>query len=339
MKFEAEAIKILLAEDDEINREVVLDILSPLNMNIDVAVNGEDALSKVKSTDYDFIFMDYLMPVMDGAEATRQIRRLGLKYRTIPIVALTASSDELDTLLDAGMSDYIVKPISYEKACNMLVEWLPKGSVYLTSEEENGKKATEEDLPEIEGINTSLGVSNSGSARLFKKLLSDYALVGERKAENIENLLKDGSIDDFRIEVHALKSSSNLCGAKKLSADFEKLEKLAKEKDIDGLNSETGKVLEKYRELTEAILKSSGHKENVKNKVSHDYLLVVINKIIKDAENFYLDGVDSGFNELAKCELPDGAEEAFEELRACIEDVDLGHVNKVAAKLAALLEE
>lgn len=129
MTVEKDKIRLLLAEDDAMNRKTFLRMLKPLGLEIDVAVNGEETVQKVKETDYDFIFMDYLMPVMDGAEATKQIRKMGLKYRSLPIVALTGSIDDLDVLLDAGMSDYLTKPTTFEKACRMLDEWLPKSAL------------------------------------------------------------------------------------------------------------------------------------------------------------------------------------------------------------------
>jgi signal transduction histidine kinase len=126
-----EGRRIILAEDVEINREIVLNLLEPTLLKIDCAENGVQALSlfTAASGQYDMIFMDVHMPEMDGYEATRRLRALDIpKAKTIPIVAMTANvfREDVEKCLRAGMNDHIGKPIDFEMVLAKLRKYLPK---------------------------------------------------------------------------------------------------------------------------------------------------------------------------------------------------------------------
>ncbi len=124
--------RILVTDDNEINRSVLQAILEPFQMTIDETENGKEAVEKAKQNAYDLIFMDSHMPVMDGAEATKLIRELEVMTgRHTPIVATTADAitGVRDQLLAAGMDDYIVKPIDIPKLSNIIQNYLPKEKI------------------------------------------------------------------------------------------------------------------------------------------------------------------------------------------------------------------
>jgi len=121
-------IKILLADDNEMNREVTIAMLEILGCEVDAAVNGEDAVQKSQKNSYDIVLMDCQMPLKDGFEATRDIRRLEQDVgRRQVIIALTANalSGDKENCLNAGMDDFITKPFSYEQIEALLMKWLP----------------------------------------------------------------------------------------------------------------------------------------------------------------------------------------------------------------------
>jgi len=123
--------RILLAEDIEINREVVIALLDGSNISIDCAVSGLEALEAIKSSPdaYDLVFMDIQMPEMDGLDATRCIRALpNPEIEKLPIIAMTANvfKKDIDDCKAAGMDDHIGKPISLEELYRILEEYLPK---------------------------------------------------------------------------------------------------------------------------------------------------------------------------------------------------------------------
>jgi two-component system sensor histidine kinase/response regulator len=117
--------RILVVEDEPINREVTVELLAETGLLIDTAVDGFEAVEQVGRNTYQLILMDMQMPRMDGLAATRRIRQMGSALG-IPIIALTANAFDEDKTrcLEAGMSDFLTKPIVPEMLCTMLLKWL-----------------------------------------------------------------------------------------------------------------------------------------------------------------------------------------------------------------------
>jgi len=124
---------ILVAEDVEINREIIIALLEETGVNIDLAENGKEAVNMVKAQPekYDIVFMDMRMPEMDGLEATRQIRTLPPRNREkLPIIAMTANvfRDDVDACIEAGMDDHIGKPIDLERVMEVIRKYCTQAS-------------------------------------------------------------------------------------------------------------------------------------------------------------------------------------------------------------------
>ena len=122
--------KILLAEDNIVNQKVTAGMLEKLGIGVDIAENGQEAINAMKKKKYDLVIMDVQMPVMDGITATQKIRRDAENQPNIdiPIIAMTANATEGDRYIciDAGMNDYITKPISSASLTEILIKWLAK---------------------------------------------------------------------------------------------------------------------------------------------------------------------------------------------------------------------
>lgn len=128
-EFTAPGARILIADDNEINREVAALLLEPLQMQIDTAENGAEALDMIQKNRYDLVFMDHWMPVMNGVEAVEALRRMeGEYYRKLPVIALTADAMEeaKKVFIAAGMNGFVAKPIEMKEICTALKSWLPK---------------------------------------------------------------------------------------------------------------------------------------------------------------------------------------------------------------------
>jgi CheY-like chemotaxis protein len=117
--------RLLLVEDEPVNREVALMILGDIGWRVDIAENGQEAVELATATAYDLILMDMMMPVLGGVDATKIIRQLPQRQR-VPILAMTANAFDEDrkACLTAGMNDFITKPVVPEKLYEMLLKWL-----------------------------------------------------------------------------------------------------------------------------------------------------------------------------------------------------------------------
>ncbi|MCM1044297.1 MAG: response regulator [Candidatus Gastranaerophilales bacterium] len=126
--FTAPEAKILIVDDNEINCMVAEEMLKPLQMQIDIASDGSQALDMIQKKKYDLVFMDHLMPVMDGLEATKALRKLnGDYYKDLPIIALTGNTGKelQEEYFRSGMNDYLSKPIDMTDICKKIRKWVP----------------------------------------------------------------------------------------------------------------------------------------------------------------------------------------------------------------------
>ena len=127
-----EGFRVLLTEDNELNREIASELLSDIGLEIETAKNGKEAVEKMMMKPdhyYDLIFMDIQMPIMNGYEATRAIRSLDSEYaRNIPIIAMTANvfQDDIMKAIESGMNEHVTKPIDMKIVCHVLQKWLKK---------------------------------------------------------------------------------------------------------------------------------------------------------------------------------------------------------------------
>ena len=148
--FTAPDAHILIVDDNTINLTVAQGLLEPLNMQIDTATGAKDAIDKIKKTKFDLIFMDHMMPEIDGVEATHMIRTTFPDYEDTPIIALTANAvaNAKEMFLNEGLNDFVAKPIEIKDIVSKLKKWLPHEKIVLS---ENAQKEDPEDEMSVNG--------------------------------------------------------------------------------------------------------------------------------------------------------------------------------------------
>lgn len=167
--------RILLVEDNEINQELAIELLSGNGIEVDCVNDGSEALVKLAENVYDGVLMDCHMPVMDGYEATRQIRAQE-KFKTLPIIAMTANAMQTDRqkALQAGMNDYIAKPIDIDTMFTTMAKWIKKS---INSELNKSNPETKEALsiPTMDGIDQGIGLKFlNNKMALYRRLLLKF---------------------------------------------------------------------------------------------------------------------------------------------------------------------
>ncbi|MEI8399868.1 MAG: response regulator [Alcaligenaceae bacterium] len=234
-----EGAQILLVEDNEINQEVALGLLAHTHATVEVAANGEIAVALANAKKWDLILMDINMPIMDGIEATKLIRK-NTELNSIPIIALTANILEVDRKLyaSAGMNDYLSKPIRPEDLYLMLLKWItPRLSTESNIGQETAALVVEGSLtqhsiplPTLDHLNTTLGLQfTNGDSRLYRSILSQF------HRQNIEfekNIVQHLHNDEYAVAerlAHTLKATSGSIGAAAIASDAQLLETYIKE--------------------------------------------------------------------------------------------------------------
>ena len=230
--FEDNLPYVLLVDDNDINRQVASTILSKAGCRVDVAVNGIDALEKVKKNSYQLVFMDIQMPVMDGITATKEIKKLNLSTPPI-VVAMTAYSmqDERKNILESGLDDYLAKPIKAKNLIQKVQEYLAPEKLIEKTEIVEKPQETENDVViEDEAIEQLL---KWGGIELLQSAYNDF---NEEADEQLSFCLKSYNEQDFTTlinNLHSLKGSAGTLGIKKVAGTAAELEKQVKEKDYN----------------------------------------------------------------------------------------------------------
>lgn len=246
--FIAPEAEVLIVDDNAINLTVAEGLLEPLKMKIDTATGGKEAVEKISERMYDIVFMDHMMPEIDGVETTHIIRRFHKEYDAVPIIALTANAVEgtMEMFLKEGMNDFVAKPIEVRILVSKVKRWLPTEKIQKVSAAELTTEDAAGVLPVIGDLDVQSALRLVGSEKLFWNVLRDYYRVIEQKSATIRELEQTENWTAYTIEVHALKSASKQIGAHSLSEKAARLEQAGNEKDAELIHAATKDLLRQY---------------------------------------------------------------------------------------------
>ena len=217
--------RVLLVEDNEINREVARELLKMAGLEVAEAHNGYEALDQLAAHHFDVVLMDVQMPELDGIETVRAIRAHE-RFRNLPVIAMTAHAmlGDRERFLDCGMSDYIAKPIEETALLNVLSRWM---SVSAEAKPVETPVATiEGGLPQLlPGLNVGDGVRRtSGNAKLYRRLIAEFRRDLDSTEPRLRELLARGAIKELLDVLHTLKGSSATMGARRVAEESAALE-------------------------------------------------------------------------------------------------------------------
>ncbi len=341
--FTAPDAHILIVDDNEMNLKVARGLLEPLCMQIDTADSGKKAIQMIMEKRYNIVFMDHMMPGMDGIETTERIRKMDDDYyRNVPIVALTANAvmDARSRFTAAGMDDFVAKPIEMKAICSIIKKWLPR-ELICKGEKTSAAKETfaDEQIPNLGDIDRNEGIRCCGSEKLWLDLLGDFYKLIDIKAKKLENCVADGLIRDYTIEVHALKNTARMIGATYLSEWFHRMEDCGNAEDVVTIEEETPPLLEKYRSYKEILAPFAKLQNDALKDADADMLLNLLTVIRDATDSFDLDSVDKAMKELEQYRMPEELKESFDMLRALVADVAMADVMELANEMMEILKQ
>jgi CheY-like chemotaxis protein len=256
--FYAPAANVLVVDDNEFNMRVAQGLLGLFKIDVQTVFSGKEAIDLVQKNEYDIVFMDHMMPEMDGVETTGEIRKLGGKYKQLPIIALTANAVQgaKEMFLSSGFDGFISKPIDLQEMYGILKEWLPPEKLEERPQETPEKTAGGflDALNKVGEINTEIGLSRvSGMEKMYRETLElfDKKLVTECDIMTAD--IHNGNIQNFSISVHAMKSALSTIGAIGLSETALKLETASKDNDIEYCTQRFSAFKDKLLNLHEGL--------------------------------------------------------------------------------------
>ena len=275
------------------NLKVAEGLLLQYKIRIATAISGEEALEKIKTMDYDFIFMDHMMPGMDGVETLHRIRQKpGRYYQTVPVIALTANAigGAREMFIQEGFQDFVAKPIDLVILERVLRRFIPERKMIPSDEYEDYRKGQnkqdslavepvitpkEQDLadkenPENEVLEKEgIDVKNAleffaGEIEAYAEIAGIYCATGDEKIPEIQSAYESEDWKNYVILVHAVKSTSLTVGAVQLSEMAKALEFAGKEGRIEDIRAEHDAMMTEYKRVLEVFRKSgiiSSHTE------------------------------------------------------------------------------
>ena len=256
---------VLVVEDNPINQEVAVEILSTLGCHADIASNGEDAVAMYEAGSYDAILMDCQLPKMDGYAATRAIRERETDGDHIPIIALTAHAlkGDRERCLDAGMDDYLAKPVNPEMVMSALLRWLqvqpsdireeevPEGETSLERPAEGESTPEETDLPVLD-VPQALGAVG-GKTKILKRITGVFLETVPPEVLELKTAISQEDAEKTRHVAHAIKGSAATLGGARLSRSALDIEMAAKEGDIGKAQTLLQKFEPEFAEFKSAL--------------------------------------------------------------------------------------
>ncbi len=299
--FKAKNCKVLVVDDNMINRKVARSLLQTYDLEITEAESGMEAIQHVRGTLFDIIFMDHMMPGMDGIDTVSHIRGECGENGVLPIIiALTANAMEgvRETFLANGFQDFLTKPIDRRTLHMVLLKWIPeekqtRGGGWIDSLQSGNNNLLKFQDIIIEGINTDeVAEHSSASIEEFNELLALYCLDGKRKLEVLRDLWEEQDYKAYGIEVHALKSASANVGAMQVSNRAREQENAVKREDYTFVDSHAEKLLAEYEEQLihiQAYLDAehkAKHREKKDKDLPNAELLEEIRAALSSLENF-----------------------------------------------------
>ncbi len=267
---------ILVVEDNVVNQQVAQALLNEMGLTVCLANNGKEALHLLATQDFDLVFMDVQMPILDGFETTKEIRAQQ-KWRNLPIIALTAyaTHKESEEIIVTGMNDHLTKPIEVSKLVAILKNWLP------LAKKGKKKKSSPPQSPVQAVLNTTAALPRfAHNEELFHQALGATVASYADCSEKLSQLLAQNQRDEARMFVHTMRGEMGTIGAEtvfKLCSELEESFDQNKLNNVDTLLEKLIDAIEQFSNAVEQLLKE---KNNVSQPVISTATLETIEQLL-----------------------------------------------------------
>jgi len=339
-KVYAPDVNVLVVDDRETNLSVICGLLQHCHIIADAAISGAEAIEMAKAKQYELIFMDHMMPEMDGIEATKILRDMGI---TIPIVALTANvvSGAKELLLSAGMDDFLAKPIDKSELYRVLGTWInPEKLIHHIPESDENDVSTQEEsafweiLSGINGLQVDIGLDlASGQEKVYISTLEISLNEIEKSIIRLNGYSLDKDLNDFRIEVHGLKGSLSCIGGTELAGKARNLENAATRDDIDFCEENRSQFVENLASFASELKNAFEALRKNQNFEIPDELKLVLTRMAEAMESTDFSALYEEIDLLDGMEFSEALNDEIENLKSAVLIMDYDTGGRIITRL------
>ena len=272
--FKAPTARVMIVDDNKVNLTVASELMKRFGFEAVLVESGMEAYNRIEEhlVEYDVVFMDHMMPVMDGVETTKKIRALPTKYaKKVPIVALTANAIKgvERQFKEAGMNDYLAKPIHMNQLSEILKRWIPlEKQIHIVNGQEVQPTLTVSpdtgslNMPDsaeiidlLKGIDVEDGLRNCGGNKsVYIKVLTTFA--SSNLLASLQDYFIKGDLENYTVMAHSIKGACRNIGANDVADQAYELEMAGKDEDIEFINKYHKTFCENYAEVLRIVTKA-----------------------------------------------------------------------------------
>lgn len=350
--FTAPEADILVVDDNLINLKVFVNLLKRTQLNVDVADSGKECLQLACKKHYDLIFLDHMMPEMDGIETFHHMKEMETSLcGNTPVIALTANAitGAKEMYLAEGFDAFLPKPVNPVKLEQLILKLLPRDLLHFDVEEESEEStadtnkghqrpaSVEINLPVVEGIDWSYGLMHLTEQELLINMVSDFYKIIESEADKLDGFYDKIHVDanmvvQYRIKVHSMKSTANLIGATVIGGMAKFLEDAARHGELAVLETlhpifikEWRSYKEKLTECMQMICKHDTASE--KKKPADKTEIFSYLKVLKEAaEEMDIDVMDENIEKLQSYQYPDEMQSQIDKLSVLVTNMEVDEI-------------
>jgi len=347
IRFAYPEARILVVDDIATNLKVAKGLLAPYSVMVDTCFNGLQAIEMVKQAflqkrEYDIVFMDHMMPEMDGIQATAEIRALedGF-FKTVPIIALTANAvvGMREVFIEKGFNDFLSKPIDVNKLDEALERWMPKEK---RAKNNSPLSTPDSQLPLIPGVDTAKGIAlTGGTPEAYREVLIIFREDAQERLPLLQTAPAADALPAFVTQIHALKSASASIGAAELSAHAAALEAAGKAADLAFIKENLPVFAEGLSQLAagilvweEAVKKSDSDKKTAAGAVDPVIEMSLLLELAEALQSQKGDDIDRILEQIAQQPLDTNAKTAMDQIS---DEILVAEYEKAGAILESLI--
>ncbi len=352
----APGAEILVVDDNAVNRKVLRSLLKETQVQIAEAGGGAECLELVQENHYDLIFLDHMMPEMDGVETLHRMKQLsGYPCEDTPVVVLTANAvlGAKEKYLAEGFDDFLSKPIVPEKLENMIKKMLPQellqeaaGAEATMGLQQQGTDVPEdmlEGLPQVDGLDWRYAWLHLPDMELLayavKEFYGQIASAADKLEQAYGQITQQEQLENYRIQVHAMKSLAATVGLMPLSGVAKLLENAAKNGRIEVLMSMTAAFLEEWRSYREKLQGVFGiEAANGKEAADPSVLRALVEMVRLSMMEMDIDQADQAVNQLQGYECSDKMDQNIRKLAEAVTNLDAEETERLADLLIEQME-